>query len=347
MVGQMVAVTERRQSNASREHSLVTADALCPAWRSALDAADLALEAARICLPASELAARSNSLAAERDSTLSLLKALARDQHEGHRFLHLTPRRHARRHLGLPRGVDACVFNLEGVLVGSARLHAAAWAQTFDEFLSSRIERTGGRYAPFNPGTDYAEHIHDRPRLDGVRAFLASRGISLPDGEAEDPPGTETVHGLANRKNEALLRRVEEHGVTAYDGSRHYLQAALEAGVHTAAVSASANTRTLLERAGLATLIERCVDGNTMLVERLRGNPAPDTLLAACRRLGLEPQHAAAFETSPAGTAAARAGGFAVVIGVDRTGQASALRAQGADLVVPGLAELLERRLAA
>ena len=258
----MVAVTQRRNSNVSRERSRVTADALCPAWRAALDAAELAIEAARISLPVDELAARSARLAAERDSTLALLKALARDQHESDRFVHLTRRRDARRRLGLPRGVDACVFNLEGVLVG--------------------------------------------PSL-----------------------------------------RIEEQGVTAYDGSRHYLQTALEAGVHTAAVSASANSRTILERAGLATLIERCVDGNTMLVEHPRGNPAPDTLLAACRQLGLEPHRAAAFEASPAGTAAARAGGFAVVIGVDRTGQASALRAQGADLVVPGLAELLERRLAA
>jgi beta-phosphoglucomutase-like phosphatase (HAD superfamily) len=325
----------------------VTADVLCPDWRGALDAAEAALRAARIFLPAREHGARSAGLTAERVSTLGLLKALAREEGESDRFLHLTPRRDARRVLALPPGVSACVFNLEGVLIGSAVLHAAAWTETLDEFIWARTERSGGRFAPFNPRTDYAQHIHDKPRLDGVRDFLASRGISLPEGNPEDPPGTETVHGLANRKNQALLRRLAEHGVTAYEGSRHYLETALEGGLHTAAVSASANTRTILEHAGLATLIECSVDGNTMLAEHLRGNPAPDTLLAASRQLGLEPEHAAAFETSPAGVAAARAGGCAFVVGVDRAGHADALRAEGADLVVPGLAELLERRLVA
>lgn len=238
------------------------------------------------------------------------------------------------------------MFNLDGVLIGSAALHVAAWAETFDEFISARIERTGGQFAPFNPLGDYPSHIHGKPRLEGVRAFLASRGISLPAGDPGDPPGTETVHGLANRKSAALTRRLDEQGVTAFQGSRRYLEAARDAGVHRAVVSASANTQTILDRAGLADLIEDCVDGNTMLAERLRGRPAPDTLLAACRQLGVEPERAAVFETSPAGVAAARAGGFGLVVGVDRTGRAEVLRAAGADLVVTGLTELLERSLA-
>jgi beta-phosphoglucomutase family hydrolase len=247
--------------------------------------------------------------------------------------------------LGLPSAVSACVFNLDGVLIGSAALHAAAWAETFDEFILARIERTGGRFAPFNPRTDYPEYMHGKPRLEGVRAFLASRGISLPEGVNDDPPGSETVHGLASHKKEVLLRRIEERGVSAFEGSKRYLELARDAGLHCAVVSASANTDAILERAGLASLVEQRVDGNTILAERLRGKPAPDILLAACRMLGVPPQQAAAFETSSAGVAAARAGGLGLVIGVDAGGQAEALRNQGADLVVSGLAELLEQNL--
>src|SRR5207248_6856013 len=140
-----------------------------------------------------------------------------------------------------------------------------------------------------------------------------SRGISLPEGDAGDAPGIETVHGLASRKHEALLRRLDERGVTAFAGSRRYLETAREAGVHRAVVSASANTRTILERAGLAELIEDCVDGDAMIAEGLRPRPAPDTLLAACRQLGAAPGRTAVFETGPAGVEAARAGGFGLV----------------------------------
>ena len=319
--------------------------ALGEQWWAAFDAAEVAVLAA-VSLTAAELRERSGRLARERERTVRLLEAVARDEGVGTRFSHLlSSRSNLRRLLGLGRTVTACVFNLDGVLIGSAAIHVGAWTETFDELISARIERTGGRFAPFNPLTDYPQHIHGRPRLEGVRAFLASRGISLPEGDPDDPPGTETVHGLANRKNTALTRRFDEQGVTAFQGSRRYLEAARDAGVHRAVVSASANTRTILERAGLAHLIENCVDGNTMLAERLRGTPEPDTLLAACRQLGVEPERTAVFETSPAGIAAARAGGFGLVVGVDRAGHAEALRAEGADLVVTGLAELLERSL--
>jgi HAD superfamily hydrolase (TIGR01509 family) len=326
-------------------------DHLSAHWRAAFDAAEDALRAARPALPSRELAARSAGLAAERRSTLGLLKALAREEGVSPRFLHMTPRRDEKRLLGLPVGITACVFNLDGVLIGSAALHIAAWTQTFDELIWARADRSRAGIAPlvvpFNPAVDYWRLIHGRPRLEGVRAFLASRGIKLPEGDPRDPPGTETVHGLANRKNELLRRRIEERGVSAYEGSLHYLETALEAGVHTAVVSASANTRTILERAGLADFVEGCIDGNAIVAEHLRGRPAPDRLLAACREIGIEPEQAAAFETSPAGIAAAQAGGFALVVGVDQTGCADSLRAGGAELVVPGLAELLERRLAA
>jgi HAD superfamily hydrolase (TIGR01509 family) len=194
---------------------------------------------------------------------------------------------------------------------------------------------------------DYARHIHGKPRLEGVRAFLASRGISLPEGQPGDPAGLETVHGIANRKNQAHLQRLDDHGVTAFEGSRRYLQIARDAGIECAVVSASANTQTILERCGLAGLIDQRVDGNTIVAENLRAKPAPDTLLAACRRLRVDPQHAAAFETTPAGIAAARAAGFRLVIGVGSAGESDALRTEAPDFIVSGPAELLAQKLAA
>jgi len=323
-------------------------DALASRWRAAFHAAGAALQAAGRSLPAEELRTRAVRLAAEVGPTQELLQALARNRQARAGPLHLmVSPSEARRLLGLPPEVTAVVFNLDGVLIGSAAIHAAAWTETFDEFISNRVERTGGRFAPFNPRVDYPQHIHAKPRLDGVRAFLASRGIRLPEGGPGDAPGTETVHGLANRKKQALLRRLDEHGVAAFEGSRSYLELAHEAGVHCAVVSASANTETILERAGLADLIEQRVDGNTIRAEHLSVKPAPDTLLAACRKLGVEPRRAAAFETTRAGVAAGRAAGFDLIIGVDSGDAADRLRAEGADLVVSGIGDLLERKLAA
>jgi len=329
------------------EQPLVTVDALCGRWRTALDAAGEALRAGSESLPAAEVAQRRKALAAERDATLGLLRALASEQGADARFVHLAPRDESRRVLGLPSSVDACVFNLDGVLIPSAALHAAAWRATFDDFIWARTERTHGRFAPFDPRSDYAAHMHGRPRLDGVRAFLASRGIRLPEGATTDRPGTETVHGLANRKNEILRQRLDSDGVAAYAGSLHYLQTAAEAGMRRAVVSASANTPAILERSRLTELIEARVDGTTMARRRLRPKPAPDTLLAACDELDIEPGRCAAFETTTAGIVAARAAGFALVVGVDQFGNAAALRGSGADIVVPSLAELLAQRLAA
>jgi beta-phosphoglucomutase family hydrolase len=328
-------------------------DTLAAHWRTALDVAADALHAASRCrtdlgFAEQELAARRGQLARERDATARLLALVAHDERlQLHRSLS-APRTTARM-LGLPAGVLACVFDLDGVLTGSAAIHAAAWSDAFEEFLSLRLERTGERFAayrPFNPRTDYSQHIHGKPRLDGAHAFLASRGIRLPEGHVDDPPGAETVHGLANRKSEALARRLDREGVEAYADTRQYLEAAREAGLRLAVVSASANTGSILERAGLAALITERVDGNTIRGEHLRSKPAPDTLLAACRQLGVPPRRAAVFETTSAGIVAGRAAGFGFVIGVDRPDLAGGLDAGGADVAVPGLAALLDPALA-
>jgi len=326
----------------------VGAETLRSRWSAAFFSARMALRAARPYLPPQELAAHSKRLSAELAATDALLEAFAREEHPGSPYLHLTLAPwEARRLLGLPPSVDACVFNLDGVLVGSASLHLAAWTETFDEFISRRIERTGGRFAPFNPRTDYYEHIHGKPRLDGVRAFLATRGIRLPEGVPDDAPGTETVHGLANRKNEALRRRLRAQGLSAFDGSRRYLETARDAELRRAVVSASANTDEILERTGLAPLVDARIDGATIVADSLRPRPAPDILLAACDRLGVEPERTALFETTPAGIAAGRAAGFRYVVAVDRSGDAKRLRAEHADVVVSGLSELLARSRAA
>jgi HAD superfamily hydrolase (TIGR01509 family) len=325
----------------------IDVDRLREAWRGALGAAGRALTATSGYLAPEDLRARRRALADEYAPTTDLLRVLARDEafpvELAQPFL---PPGVARRLLHLPPAVTSCVFNLEGVLVGSAALHLAAWQRTFDEFLAGRLEATHRRVvSPFDAQSDYPL-LHGRPRLDGVRAFLASRGIRLPEGSPRDAPGTETVHGLANRKHDLLDRLLEREGVAAYEGSRHYLELAHDAGVRCAVVSASAHTDEILERAGLFRLVDASVDAATIASERLRGRPAPDRLLAACRKLGVEPAHAALFETSTTGVAAGRAAGFRLVVAVERTEDAAhrhALEVEGADVVVPALGELLDR----
>lgn len=240
--------------------------------------------------------------------------------------------------LGLPDGVTACLFDLDGVLTNTAAVHDRAWQQTFDAFLEAR---DGIGYRPFDPRADYDAYVDGRRREDGVRAFLASRGITLPDGARDDPPIAQTVYGLGNRKNELLLATIEHDGVEVYDGSRRYLQAARDAGLRRAVVSSSANTARVLEVTGLAQYVELRVDGVTAREESLAGKPAPDTFLRAAELLGVRPDQAAVFEDALAGVEAGRAGRFGHVIGVDRVGQAAALREHGSDTVVRDLAELL------
>jgi beta-phosphoglucomutase family hydrolase len=245
------------------------------------------------------------------------------------------------RDLGLPDGTTACLFDLDGVLTETATIHAAAWKEMFDAYLRERAARGGERFVPFDELTDYERYVDGRPRADGVRAFLESRGIKLPEGSPDDPPDRETVRGLGNRKNLLVLGLIHERGVHAYDGSVRYVKAVRDAGLHRAVVSASANCHDVLVAAGIADLFEVRIDGIVTEQEHLRGKPAPDTFLAAARRLGVEPAQAVVFEDALAGVEAGRAGAFGFVVGVDRVGQADALRAHGADVVVSDLAELL------
>jgi beta-phosphoglucomutase family hydrolase len=244
--------------------------------------------------------------------------------------------------LGLPDGVRACLFDLDGVLTQTAKVHAAAWKQMFDEYLRARAERTGAEFQEFDQRHDYDAYVDGKPRYDGVRSFLESRGIDLPDGEPSDPPSAETVHGLGNRKNELVLRIIHEHGVEPYEGSVRYVKAAREAGLRRAVVSSSANARDVLAAAGIDTLFEQVIDGHAVEDQGLKGKPAPDTFLAGARAVGVTPSAAAVFEDALAGVEAGRAGQFAYVVGVDRVGQATELREHGADVVVADLAELLD-----
>jgi beta-phosphoglucomutase family hydrolase len=244
--------------------------------------------------------------------------------------------------LGLPDGIRGCLFDLDGVITKTAVVHNAAWKEMFDSYLRDRSRRTGEPFVPFDPVRDYEEYVDGKPRGDGTRSFLASRGIELPEGGGDDPVGAETVHGLGNRKNEILLRRIREDGVEAYEGSVRYVRAVRDAGLRRAVVSSSANCRDVLIAAGIEDLFEARIDGLVAGREHLRGKPAPDTFLAGAKALGLEPEAAAVFEDALAGVAAGRAGRFRFVVGVDRVGQAAALKEHGADIVVTDLAELLD-----
>jgi beta-phosphoglucomutase family hydrolase len=246
--------------------------------------------------------------------------------------------------LGLPDHVRTCLFDLDGVLTRTAKVHAAAWKEMFDDYLRRRAEREGVPFEPFDVVHDYDEYVDGRPREDGVRTFLASRGIRLPEGAPDDGPDRETVNGLGTRKNALVLRKIREEGVEAYEGSVAYVSAARDAGLRRAVVSSSANCRDVLAAAGIEDLFEERIDGIVAREQRLRGKPQPDTYLAAARALGAEPGAAAVFEDALAGVEAGRAGGFGLVVGIDRTGQAAELRRHGADIVVNDLVELLESR---
>jgi beta-phosphoglucomutase family hydrolase len=236
--------------------------------------------------------------------------------------------------LGLPPEIRACLFDLDGVLTKTAVVHAAAWKQMFDEFLRERAARTGEPFVPFDPVADYDEYVDGKPRYDGVRSFLESRGIELPE---------ERIRELGDRKNALVQELIRKDGVEAYEGSVRYVEAVRAAGLRRAVVSASANCQDVLIAAGIEDLFEVRIDGIVAAREHLKGKPAPDTFLEAARRLEVEPRAAAVFEDALAGVAAGHAGAFGFVVGVDRVGQGEALRARGADTVVSDLAELLGR----
>jgi beta-phosphoglucomutase family hydrolase len=237
--------------------------------------------------------------------------------------------------------VTACLFDMDGVVTQTAKVHDAAWKEMFDDFLKSWSASHNVPFVPFDPVRDYDEYVDGKPRLEGTASFLGSRGIELPAGEESDPAGTPTVWGLSNRKNELILKVLARDGVQAYVGSVRYVKAAREAGLRTAIVSSSANTEAVLKAAGVDSLFEVRVDHQVAEAAKLRGKPAPDTFLEAARLLGVAPANATVFEDALAGVAAGRAGNFGFVVGVDRVGQADQLHAHGADVVVKDLAELL------
>jgi beta-phosphoglucomutase family hydrolase len=228
--------------------------------------------------------------------------------------------------LDLPAGITACLFDLDGVLTQTAKLHAQAWKAMFDEFLEGRGE------PPFALPRDYDEYVDGKPRLDGVRSFLAGRGIELPPDE---------VTALGLRKNDLVMELIRSQGVEVFESSVRFVEAARDLGLRRAVVSSSTNCREVLESAGIHELFEARVDGLVAEREGLSGKPAPDTFLAGARAVGVEPSAAAVFEDALAGVEAGRAGNFGWVVGVDRSGQADALRERGADVVVQDLGELL------
>lgn len=323
-------------------------DALRSEWREALLAARKALNAEKGVLPDETLEEHERHLRDEYKSATAELRQFAKDEGIPNELAEpFLSRGLSRRALGLPKGVRVCVFDLEDVLVGSSALQTEAWRHTLNELLAVHSETRYGRsIAAFDPRSDYAEHIEGRPRLEGVRVFLASRGIRLPEGKPDDPPGVETVHGVANRKSERLGHLLEQRGVGAFDGVRHYLELANDAGIGCVVVSVSAHTAEMLERSGLSHLLEVSIGGESSAAGHRDDRAAPDRLRAACRVLGADPAAAAAFQSSPAGVGAARAAGFAWVVGIDAEADVDrlqSLRRAGADIVARGLGDLLGR----
>jgi beta-phosphoglucomutase family hydrolase len=245
--------------------------------------------------------------------------------------------------LGLPDQIDAVLFDLDGVLTSTAEIHARAWKEMFDDFLEDWARRSGDPEEPFDIERDYEQYVDGKPRLDGVRSFLASRDIHLPEGAPDDPPSGLTVNALGNRKNILVLDKIAKEGVQPYPGTLPYLRACAAAGKARALVSSSANAAAVSKVAGFADLLQARIDGLTIIERGLAGKPAPDTFLAAAQELGVSPDRAAVFEDAEAGVEAGRAGKFGYVVGVDRVGHghAEALRAHGADIVVSDLADLL------
>jgi beta-phosphoglucomutase family hydrolase len=245
--------------------------------------------------------------------------------------------------LGLPDTVRACLFDLDGVLTDTASVHKKAWKAMFDSYLQDRSNRTGEPFVAFDIAVDYLSYIDGKKREDGVRSFLAARSITLPEGDPDDDPSAETVYGLGNRKNELFHQTIREQGVQVFEGSRRYLEAVAAAHLAVAVVSSSANTREVLEVTGLDKFVQQRVDGVTMREENIAGKPAPDSFLRAAELLNAKPAESAVFEDALAGVEAGRRGNFGCVIGVDRVGQAEALRRNGADVVVADLSELLPK----
>ena len=236
---------------------------------------------------------------------------------------------------------DAVLFDLDGVLTATARLHAACWKQMFDEYLAQRATQLGEQLEPFEIATDYKRHVDGKLRYEGVQSFLMSRGIELPWGDPDDPPDRETICGLGNRKNELVGELLDQGDVDTYDTSIDWLRLLRRQGFATGVVSASRNCERVLLATGIIDMFDTRVDGVVAAELGLAGKPAPDTFLEGARRLGVEPNRTVVVEDAVSGVQAGRAGGFGLVIGVDRVNDPDALREGGADLVVQDLGELM------
>lgn len=235
---------------------------------------------------------------------------------------------------------DGALFDLDGVITDTADVHAACWKRMFDAYLQDRSQRTGEPFVSFSVESDYLKYVDGRPRLDGVRTFLESRGIELPEGSPDDPAEMETVHGLGTRKNELVLAAIEAGEARVYQSSVEYVKALLEAGKLIGIVTSSANCDAVLRSVGLLDMFPVRVDGRTIIDRRLRGKPAPDAFIAGAEALDSPPIRLVVFEDAISGVQAGRNGGFGCVVGVARHVDPEELRVHGADLVVRDLAEL-------
>ncbi len=236
---------------------------------------------------------------------------------------------------------DAVLFDMDGVLTMTMKIHAACWKRMFDDYLDQRASDSGEQFRPFEVATDYKAYVDGKLRYDGVQAFLASRGIELPYGSPVDDPSQETVCGLGNRKDRMVNQLINSDGVELLEGAIELVKAVRAAGIKTAVVSASKNCAKILDAAGIGALFDCVVDGHVAASHGLAGKPAPDTFLAAAGELDVEPARAVVIEDAISGVAAGKAGGFALVIGIDHHGDTTALRENGADMVVESLLELL------
>jgi beta-phosphoglucomutase family hydrolase len=237
---------------------------------------------------------------------------------------------------------DAVLLDLDGVITDTAGIHAACWKQMFDEYLQKRATQRGEAFHPFDVATDYRLYVDGKPRYDGVRDFLRSRGIQLAEGSPDDPPEAETVDGLGNRKNDLVNKIIEEKGVEPYEGSVTFIRRLRHQGFKIAVVTSSQNCTAVLKAAKLDHFFDLQVDGNVIHAEYLAGKPAPDTYLRAAQLLGVEPGRAVVIEDALSGVEAGAAGGFGLVIGVARKGNSEELQRHGAHLVVNDLGELAD-----
>ena len=318
-------------------------DPLAAQWQRAFDAEQRALVAAADSLPATEVGRRQRELRLERLEVAKSLARLARATGvQPAPWLPAGPV--TPRSLGLPVGVRAALFDLDGVLTDSGVFHAWAWAEVLDELLLRVSEKTGWHFIPFDRISDYRAYMAGRARLDGVHAFLHSRGLRLPEGRADDPAEAETAHGLARRKGQVVEQGLRRGVVNPVPGARRYLEATGYAALGRAVVSASASTLAILEQARLASLVESRIDAALIGAEDLRSPPAPDFLLASCRHLGVRPDEAVYFTHTPAGVAAAHGAGIALV-GVGDDAERELLSGFGAERTVSSLRAMQDSRV--